>query len=491
MSNVAAEKVFLSGIVKFPDKIFEYAEYLDETDFQHSVTRMTYEAIRSLVIDKEAQTLSKAKIVAEAKALGHQNYLSATKDGEWIDELFAETITKDEIDSHFMEVKRQSLKEKYTETFVQLRDYLSSTEDNLSTIISKVENDITSKVNMIDKGEHAIIDMRDGFEEFITELADDPGHIGLDLGYPIWQQRIGHVRNGGITFVVGTTGSGKSQFGLKAGVIAARKGLPVLILDSELNRNDQWIRVAAMLSKVPSDLIETGFWRMNESQLRDNGVNDQKRIDEIIAYGRRLRDPRLWEAVKQMPLFYQSISGLSVPDVLPHIRRWLLTHVKPNRETRVPQCLIVYDYIKLSMTNEISSGRLQEWQQNGLHVSMLHDFMKKYNVPAIAFGQTNNEPDDKGIKCVAGGKRISENVNSVTYMKRKTDADRAADGVGTHAMMLWKARYGKGLWGGYINYNADLAFGDFQEIDVGSVAPPAPPPAPAPAKKATDDDDDD
>jgi len=490
MTNIAAEKVFLSGIVKFPDMFFEYAEYLDETDFQHSATRMTYEAIRSLVIDKEAKSLSKAKLVAEAKALGHQNYLSATKNGEWIDELFSEEITKDEIGSHFLEVKRQSLKDKYSETFLQLKDYLAATDDPLSVMISKVENEIVSKVNSLDKGEHAIVDMREGFEEFISSLADDPGHMGLDLGYPVWQERIGHIRNGTLTFIVATTGSGKSQFGLKAGIIAARKGLPVLILDSELNKHDQWIRVAAMISKVPSDLIETGFWRMSESQLREQGISDQKRIDEIIMYGKRLRDPRLWEAVKKMPLFYQSISGLSIPDVLPHARRWLLTHVKPDRETRVPQCLIVYDYIKLAMTNEISSGRLQEWQQHGLHVSMLHDFGQKYNVPIMAFGQTNNEAD-QGIKCVAGGKRISENVDNVSYLKRKTDQERATDGTGSHKMLNWKARYGKGLFESYINFDVNLAYGEFIEIDIATVVPPAPPaPAPAPVNKPDDDDDD-
>ena len=468
MSNVAAEKVFLAGIVKHPGKLFEFVEYLDEDDFQHSATRMTFEAARSLVIDKEAEKITKAKLVAEAKALGHHNFLSATRNGEWLDEVFAEEVTEFEVDNHFLEVKRQSLKQKYTETFLELRDYLSSTDDPLSIMIGKVENEIVSKVNIIDKGEHAIEDMREGFWDFIDSIADDPGHMGLDLGYPLWQERIGQIRNGAITFLVGTTGSGKSQFGMKAAVIAARKKLPVLYLDSELNKQDQWIRIAAMLTKVPSEYVETGFWRMSDRELLENGVTDPTKRDEIMAYGKRIRDPRVREVVDSMPIFYQSISGLSVPDVLPHIRRWLLTHVKPDRETRVPQCLIVYDYIKLSMTNEISRGVLQEWQQHGLHIAQLHDFVNKYNVPLIGFGQTNNEIDE-GIKCVAGGKRISENVDSVSYFKRKTDQERGQDGSGTHMMKIFKSRYGKGLWGSYVNFGADLSHGFFEELNLGSV----------------------
>jgi hypothetical protein len=134
------------------------------------------------------------------------------------------------------------------------------------------------------------------------------------------------------------------------------------------------------------------------------------------------------------------------------------------------------------MTNEISRVVLQEWQQHGLHIAQLHDFVNKYNIPCIAFGQTNNEVDE-GIRCVAGGKRISENVDSVSYFKRKTDAERANDGNGTHMMKVFKARYGKGLWGSYVNFDADLSHGNFKELDIGSVQ--------AQQQQQDDDDDDD
>src|SRR5688572_16928369 len=106
MSNIACEKIFLAGVCNHPAKLFEYVQYLDEEDFSHNVTRMTFEALKALVIDKEVEKVTKAKLVAEAKALGHQNYLSATKNGEWIDELFTESIAEYELDNHFLELKR-------------------------------------------------------------------------------------------------------------------------------------------------------------------------------------------------------------------------------------------------------------------------------------------------------------------------------------------------------------------------------------------------
>ena len=481
MGNVAAEKVFLAGVAQHPDKMFNYAEYLDEEDFSHAVTRMTFEAMRSLVIDKEAQKLSKAKLVSEAKALGHQNYLSATKNGDWVDELFTESIVEAELDELFLEVKRQSIIGSYIGGFGDLRNYLTSTDDPLHEVISKVEQAIISKVNLVDKGEHAIQDMRDGFWDYIDGLADDPGHLGLDLGYPLWQERIGQVRNGAITFVVATTKAGKSQWGLRSAITAARKGLPVLYLDSELSKQDQWIRLAAMLTHTPSQYIETGLWKMSEKELVEYGIDDTEKIHEILECGRRMKDPMVRDAIDRMPIFHQSISGLNVSDVIPHIRRWLLTHVKPDRETRAPQCLIIFDYIKLSMTDEIRRGVIQEYQQHGLNVAELHDFIKKYNVPCITFGQTNNEVDDS-LRCVAGAKRISENVDSISLFKRKDDRERANDPTGTHLIRVFAARYGGALHGGYINFDADLSCGRFEEIDIGTVRQP---------EEETNNDDDD
>lgn len=404
MPNVAAEKIFLSGVCTHTAQLFEFAEYLNEDDFAHDVTRMTYEALRSLVIDKEVEKITKAKLVSEAKSLGHHNYLAATQNGKWIDEMLAEPVSKDELGSHFYEVKRQSLKDAYKNAFKELNQYLSTTNDDITKMIGRVESDIVSKVNVVDKGERAIQDLRDGFWEFVDGLADDPGHLGLDLNYPIWQEKVGQVRNGAITFVVATTKAGKSQWGLRAAITAARKGLPVLYLDSEMSKHDQWIRLAGMLAKVPYDYIETGFWRMNDAQLKEQGVDDANVREEIQRCGRRMQDPMLRESVDRLPIFHQSISGLHASDVIPHMRRWLMTHVKPNRETRVPQCLIVYDYIKLTMTEEIRRGVLQEYQQHGLDLSALHDFVKKYNIPMMGFGQTNNEIDDN-LRCVAGANR--------------------------------------------------------------------------------------
>lgn len=468
MNNVAAEKVLLAGIASYPDKFFEYADYLDEEDFTHSACKMTFEAMRSLIVDKEVQKITKAKLVAEAKALGHGNYLSATKNGQWIDEVLAEAMAEAEVDAHFMTVKKQSLVRGYLAAFDEMRGYLRETTDPVSAIIGKVEDSVVTSASLLDHGENDSIQLTKGIWEFIDHLADDPGHIGLDLGYPVWQERAGQIRNGAITFMVATAKAGKSQFALKAALNAAyRCGLPVLMLDSELNEHDQRIRLAGMMAKVPYQFIETGFWSLSPAELRKRGVDDEDVIKQIQDAAKRMRDPELRRRVEELPITYQSISGMDMPDILPHIRRWILTRVKPDRQSTAPQCLVVFDYIKLATLGDVRRG-VAEWQQHGVNVAELHNMMKKYNVPCLAFGQTNNELDD-GFRCVAGGKRISENVTSISYLKKKTTDERSFDGEGTHLVKVFGTRYGAGTGDTHINFDVDLSFGDFREIGLSAV----------------------
>lgn len=469
MNNTAAEQVLLAGFLKYPSKLLDYIDFLDEEDFGLSLNKVIFSCIKSLVLNKEISSISKSKLISEAKALGHGNFLSMTKNGDLIDDFLNEKIESEEINSLFLEVKRQSLKTAYQKSFDDMADYLTSTADSLSTMISKVENSIVSRVGVLDKGENAPIKLTENIWNFIDNLSNDPGHLGLDIGFPVWQEKVGQIRNGGITLIVATSKAGKSQLALAAAIKAAQQGLPVLLLDSELNQQDQQIRTAAIYARVPFQYIETGVWNMSDEQLKEHGITDEQIISEIKECRRRLQDPELRERINKLNITYQPISGMNISDVIPHIRRWILKDVKPDRKEKRAQCLIVYDYLKLATLDELKSSKnVAEWQLHGVNVSALHDLMRRYNVPCLAFGQTNNEIDD-GIRCVAGGKRISENVTSITYLKLKSSDERAIDGNGTHLLKIFGARYGSGTSSMHINIDADLSHGVFKEIGMGVV----------------------
>jgi replicative DNA helicase len=466
MANIQSEKLLLSGFIRHPNTFLDYSTYLSEDDFSKKGYRMVYEAIRSLVLDKEAIKLSISKIVAEASSLGYGNAASAIRTA--LNELTNEDVGVDDIKNQFLEVKRQSYVARIEQEFRDLSEYLQSTGDPLHEIISRVEDGVVSQVQVLDQGERVPTQLGKGARELLEKMSENPGYAGLDIGMPIFESRVGQLKNGSVTFVAATAKAGKSQFALKAAILVAHKlGLPVFIADSELTKQDQQIRLVGMLAQVPYDILENGFWNMKEEDLRDLGM-EQDDIDKIREYREKMKSPKLWDVVKNLPIEYFKCSGMSVSEVIPHMRRWLLTKVKPDREATLPQCLVVYDYIKLATVDELRGGKLQEYQVHGLNVASLHDFANKFHIPVLSFGQTNREIDDD-VNCIAGAKRIIENVSSVSLFKKKTEEERSMDPNGTHLMRVFVSRFGPGTPGAHINMSSDLSCGDFTEIGLSSV----------------------
>jgi len=187
MANNAAEKLLLAGMIRHPDSFFEYCQYLDEDHFSSEGAQLTWLSLNHLMVTQGAQSVSKAKLVSAAKTIGYTNYLAKVRNGDWLDDLFAEQVTEHELAEHFIEVKRQSLMSDYIQATEDVRQYLRSTSDPLSKMIGKVEDMIVSRVTMLDKGEHAIDYLLENARAKVESIADDPGHVGLDLGFPVLQ----------------------------------------------------------------------------------------------------------------------------------------------------------------------------------------------------------------------------------------------------------------------------------------------------------------
>jgi hypothetical protein len=464
MSNVAAEALLLSCFATYPQTFFDVADWLDEDDFEHPGHAMIFMTMKSLYMDREADGVSKLKLIAEAKNLGFENFSGMTKGYVIVDEILKHAVQPVDAPRYFKDVKRQSIMRQYDRVFAEKQAYLRDTTDPITTVIGNIERDIFSVPDCIDEGQHGFIEIALEAEKVITELSNSPGQMGLEVGMPVWQNRVGQIRNAGITFIVATAKTGKSQFGFSRAIYVAHKlRLPVLLLDSELSKNDQIVRLVGMMARVPYQVLETGYWRLSRDELKAIGIPDSE-LKDYDEYRRRMTDKTFWEKVAALPITYVSIAGLPMEEVIPRIRRWLMTRVKPNRDAKYPECLIVYDYIKLATMDELKGGRVAEYQVHGMNVATLHtEICQRYNVPVIAFGQTNRELDND-IGCVAGAKRIVDNVTSVTLLKRKSEEEMGFDACGNHLLRVLVARFGQGTPVGHININFDKSMGEIHEL---------------------------
>jgi replicative DNA helicase len=471
VTNIAAERSLLTCMVKDSDTFFALADYLSTDDFTHIANQQIFDCLRQLYVDEGITKVAKNKILVAAKNLNFQNFASVTNNLEILDQILAASVDPKEFQLYFKSVKAFTLRRQYEDVLSLQGQYVKETTDNPLSIIQKMESAVCEVGNGFKLEESGPVKLCDDIQKTIEELAENPGHLGIDLGWPVWQHKVGQCRNGAITFVVGTAKSSKSQMALRASLNTAnRLGLPVFYADSELNKQTQQVRLTGMMSAVPYDIIESGFWKLSKEQLEKKGLSPE-RVEEILEYGRRLKNPELWNRLQKdiRPLIeYCPIYGMSVTDVIPQIKRWLVRTVKPDSESKFPQCLVVYDYIKLASIDEIKSGRIPEWQMHGLHVAALHDFAQRYNIPILAFGQTNNELTD-GPRCIAGGKRILENVDSATLLKKKDADEIVSDNQGSHYLNIFVSRFGEGTGMGHINFNIDSSIGSFQELGYSNI----------------------
>jgi replicative DNA helicase len=318
------------------------------------------------------------------------------------------------------------------------------------------------------------------------DLAEHPGELGVDIGFPMWQRSIGGLRNGTVTLMAATAKAGKSQIGVRAAVELSNH-IPVLYCDSELNEVAQSVRSFGMFGEINYEILETGYWKADRNTIIRDGY-DQTFATQCGLARQVLEDEDAWDEFDAHRIYYKKMTGMTAREMLPFLRRWVMQHAGIDQGGHQARCLIVWDYIKLARVDEVKKAGVGAHDILGDTCMALHDFAEEFNVPILAFGQTNRTIE-KDMAMIAGAKKIVELVDSITLFHKKDADDLVRSPEGTHELHNLGSRHGKGI-STHINVDADLGIGKFKELGVAKLAPPPTPAAPAagptagaPAKK--------
>lgn len=481
MINVAAEFGLLAGLSQHPDRYFDLQQHISLDDFTDKAHKEYFTVLQRLLLNTDSSAaivVTQAGLLAEAAALGLKNFYATCRDGELIDACLEHKCAPEDAIRAFKQVKRETVKRKYLEYLKQKAKYLAETQDDTDEIIDEIDSglmDLSNKLQGVVDDE--IILLPERALEIIDDLATHPGELGVNIGLPIWQRAIGGLRNGSITFIAATAKSGKSQIGVRAAVEVS-KDIPVLYCDSELNETSQSVRSFGMFTEVNYEILETGHWKTDPSKVLADGYDRSFAMQCQLAKA-KLEDPVLRKEFKSRKLYYKKMTGMTAREMIPFLRRWVMQHAGIDKNSRTPKCLIVWDYIKLARVDEVQKMGVGAHDVLGDACMALHDFAEEYNLPILAFGQTNRQID-KDINMIAGAKKIVELVDSVSLFCRKDTDDLVCDPNGTHEMHELATRHGKGL-STHINISADLGIGKFKELGIA---------LPRAAKPKNDDDDD-
>lgn len=244
-----------------------------------------------------------------------------------------------------------------------------------------------------------------------------------------------------------TKNCGKTTLAKEIGIHVANLGIPVLFLDSEMNKNDQLNRSLASLSDLPITTIETGSFSKNVSS--------------------KIKVQKAAEFLKTLPYKHQRIAGKEFDEVLSIIRRWIHKDVGFSDSGKTNPHLVLYDYFKLMNSSQISNS-LQEYQVLGFQISKLSDFCGEYETPVLAFVQINRDGINKETSdVISGSDRLLWLCTSMSIFKRKTAEEIAEDGRenGNMKLIPVECRFGEPLEeGDYINLQMDKEKSKIKEL---------------------------
>lgn len=431
LCDPAAERAVLAGIYTYGENTYlDIADIVQDSSFTVDSNAIIFKCLKHL-FEHNQQTIDIASIYSAAQELGVSHILSKKEETQHLKAITDFPVSVDN-------VRKFAAKIRKLEIARLLRKQLELTQDKIlevtgtepiSSIIGLAEDSIfnfTSLLNDTDSGPEIIGSTVD---EYIKALEDNKvDQVGIPTGFPVYDQAIGGgLRKGTINVIGARPKTGKTLLSDNMGRNVAKLGIPVLNMDTEMNKEDHINRILAMMSEIEINTIETG--KFSESPDKKN---------KLIKAAKEL---------KELKLYHKSIAGKPFEDQLAIMRRWLVKDVGLNDDGTAKDCVIFYDYLKLMDSAGISQD-MKEYQVLGFMMTSLHNFAVRYKVPIVAFIQLNRDGITKeSTDSASGSDRIIWLCSNFSIFKRKSDEEIAEDGPdgGNRKLIPLISRHGGGL----------------------------------------------
>ena len=451
LQDVAAERAVLAGLCQYGLDVFLDIDFIDTDHFTNEMNQVLFKCIKKVI--SESSHVELASILSAANNLNLYENINNKNEIGFLRSLFNFPIHKDNVGLHGAKLAKLKLARDLKQTLKVCEKRLDAIngDEDLTELISIVESPVLDATSVVYESSGTTPEIiGNDVEDYVNHLADNPAEmIGISSGFSIYDQAIGGgLRRKCVDLVAARPKVGKSMFGDAVALhVTQNLGIPVLMLDTEMSKEDHLNRMLANLSGVDINRISTGKFAENEI--------DKRKIEEAA------------EKLKAIPYHYISIAGQPFENILGLMRKWLYQHVGIDENGRTKDCLIIYDYLKLMGSDGISNS-MQEFQLLGFQITQLHNFCVKHDVPCLSFVQLNRDGITKeSTDVVSGSDRLIWLCTSFTIFKMKSDEEIADDleENGNRKLVPVVARHGAGLDDGdYINMNM---FGKYGKIEEG------------------------
>lgn len=438
LSDKGCERAVLSGICQYgPKGYFEVFDIIDSSVFTDIKNQLIYRCLEHLFMN-DVQVVDIPGIFSAANSLKYEDEIcKKNEDQAFIRSLFNFPIQLSNLRSYATKIVNLKIARngqgRLQESFKDLESITG--EEDVHKILEIVEapysNLLKELVTVEDIG-----DIGEGIEEYIQNKIENPiQNIGLPTPFPIFNSVVGDGLRTGVHLIAARLKQGKSTFGKEIGLHMAKLGIPVLYIDTEMQKDEQRDRILASVAEIPLRKVEKGNLTQQEK-------------DKLIYAAKE---------VKNLPFKHERVSGKQFKEILSIMRRWINHSVGYGEDGTPNPHLIIYDYFKLM--NLADTKNMKEYEAMGFQIAELHDFCAEYKTPVLSFVQTNRDGVSKeSTDVIAQSDRLGWNCISLSIWKRKTPEEKGQDGPknGTHKLIPLEGRFMSKLDDGdWINFYFD------------------------------------
>lgn len=438
LADIGAERAVLAGLFAYNlESYVEISDFITHNSFSNRNNQVLYRCVEK-VLQNDAE-LDIPAVLSAAEQLSLTEVVKTEQQLDYIRDLMDYPVKKQNVIHFAAQVKKFEFARNAKRIAGKIENEIDSIngDESIDDIINLVEAPLMDFLRDDETGQkpEMLGDDLDEYIEFLIENKCD--QIGLSSGFPRFDTVIGGgLRRKCVDLVSARPGVGKSVFADNVALHNARQGVPVLMLDTEMSKEDHLNRILANISGVPIGDIATGKFKDDDEKL----IAVRRAADEI----------------RDIPYTYVSVAGAPFETILNTIKRWILREVGQDENGRTNDCLVVYDYLKLMSSSGITNN-MQEYQALGFQITNLHNLAVKYDFPCLSFVQLNRDGITKeSTDAVSGSDRLIWLCTSFSIFKLKSAEELAEDGPngGNRKVVTLKARHGAGLMdGNYINMN--------------------------------------
>jgi replicative DNA helicase len=438
------ERAVIACVIQNPDLFIDLTSKVDDTDFLTS----NHRAFFSVLFNLFAQGVEKFDLISIVNEATDLELIKTIGGAEYVDALLQSYINEANFPIYVGKLIDRSTKYKLYKATLKIQENVlenvsaaTSESDSAESLISDAEASII-QVALDSKKADDALDIRLGMQERLEELATAPTDVvGLSSGFPLMDKLINGLRPNTLTIFAARPKTGKSTLLMNmAAHMSYSLRMPVLYIDTEMNRNEVQTRIISHLSQVPEKKIVTG-------QFATNG-RDQELIHKAC---------KILENGKEY-----------LHRFMPGFREELIGSIVRKYKARSNIAAFFFDYIKLPDGNSLG-GNVAEHQQLGFLTTMLKDLAGTLNIPVITAAQVNREGADKSRLTegmIGGSDRLLHYCTSLLALSRKTkeemDKEGGFENCGTHTLQVLASRHSGSFYEG-INLQGHLPRCTFKE----------------------------